>query len=388
MKYTKSQTDNDILHELKKRLDSEKSYEHVFSSMCTPPEEISRKIAAEFAEINLGDPGLFPKAVLLEKEVLDFFANLLHAPNSWTGTITSGGSESNLLGCWAARNWSRKIKGIKNGQILFPQSAHVSFEKAADLLDIEAKWLSLNEKNQVDIEQVKTSINKKTIGIVGIAGTTGTGACDDIKALSDIAIDQNLYLHVDAAFGGMIFPFLEEIGYTAPKFDFKLEGVNSITIDTHKIVGGLIPGGNIIFRSSEFSNTIAKTISYLSDSTTQQITVTGTRPGNVVISAWVLLKIYGRQFIVDRVKRSFEVTEYLISKLRENSNLQLAFQPTINIIGFKNNKISTKELVTKLKIKGWDLSIYSDWARIVVMPHVTKEMVDKISIDLEEILKE
>ncbi len=379
---------NTILKELKKRLAFEKSYSKVLSSMCTPPLEISRKISAEYAEINLGDPGLFPETKQMELEALNSIAEILQAPMGWTGSITSGGSESNLLGCWTARNWSKKTKGIKNGTLLLPESAHASFEKSIDILNLKSKWIPLTSENKLNLELLKEELNETTVGIVGIAGATGTGACDDIKALSEIAQDSNTYLHVDAAHGGMIFPYLKDIGREAPAFDFQLEGVCSITIDTHKIMGGLIPGGSIIYRSSEFSKTIAKGITYLSDSTTKQITITGTRPGNSVIALWVLLKYYGKEFMIDRVKKSFVLTDYTAEKLRGISSISLTFDPTINIIGFTNTKLSNENLVAKLKEFGWDLSIYSNWTRMVIMPHFSIEMIDKFIKDLENVLKE
>ena len=378
----------EILTKLKEKLSFEKAYSKVLSSMCTPPLDISRAIAAEYAEINLGDPGLFPETKKMELEVLEQIAQLLHAPLKWTGSITSGGSESNLLGCWVARNWSRKKKGIKNGTLLLPESAHASFEKSIDILNIKSKWIPLNSKNQIDLEILKEEIDETTIGIVGIAGTTGTGSCDDIRALSEITLENNTYLHVDAAHGGLIFPFLDQIGRVTPSFDFGLTGVKSITLDTHKIMGSLIPGGSIIYRSEEYSETIAKGISYLADSTTKQITITGTRPGNSVIASWVLFKYYGTDFLLERVRKSLELTDYLIKKMKEIPAINLSFDPIINIIGFTNDKMTNEELVSKLKKYGWDLSIFKKWARMVVMPHFSIEMIDKYLKDLKTILME
>ena len=372
---------------LEQLLQNEKSYDHVLSSMCTPPAELTRYIASQFAEINLGDPGLFPKTVELEKEVLKEIAQILNAPKAWVGSTTSGGSESNLIGCWAARNWSKELKGITNGKVLLPKSAHISFEKTVDILGLEIDWIPLTSNHQIDIEVVKEKIDSKTVALVGIAGTTGTGVCDDIPALSEIAVDNKIPLHVDAAHGGMILPFLNDIGMTSPSFGFENEGVTSITIDNHKILGSLIPGGNIIFRSLEYTSKIEKRISYLSDSQTRQITITGTRPGNSVIAAWVLLRYFSKEFIISRVKHSFELTKHLVEQLKEIPNLELIFDPTLNIIGFSTSKMTADKLVEKLRILGWDLSIYNHWVRIVVMPHFTKEMVDKFIIVLSKILE-
>ena len=377
---------NEIIEDLMVLLKDEDSFNQVLSSMCSPPPKIAREIAKIFAATNLGDPGLFPETVKLENEVLAHLADLLQAPSSWTGAITSGGSESNIIGCWAARNWSKVNRGIEKGKIIFPESAHISFEKAADLLNLESVWISLNENFQVDIEAVKEAIDYRTVGIVGIAGATGTGVCDDINALSDLAIEKNLYLHVDAAHGGTIYPYLKKLGHEVPIYGFENSGVKSITIDTHKILGSLIPGGSIIFRSEEITKTIVKSITYLSDSSTKQLTITGTRPGSSVIAAWVLLKKLGESYILERVKESFEVTKYLTQRLKELTKIRLVFEPSLNIIGFTCSQMTNEDLVKELLQKGWHLSIYSNWTRIVVMPHVTKEVIDKFINDLETIL--
>lgn len=372
-----------ILNIIKENLKNDYSYSQIFGSMCTPPDNFARKIASLYAETNLGDPGLFPSSVLMEKEVIQSIATILHAPETWKGTITSGGSEANLLGCWAARNWSRKIKGIKKGKLLLPKSAHVSFIKAADLLDLQIEWIPLNKSSQINIEVLSEKISKETIGVIGIAGSTGTGVCDDIKALSDLSEDHNFYLHVDAAHGGMIFPFLK------PKriFDFENKNVHSITIDSHKILGSLIPNGTIIFRSEEFSNTISKKINYLSGGPTEQLTITGTRPGSPILVTWAILKLLGKKYIKERVNKTIMTTNYLVEKLNNISQIEIAFKPTINIVGFRIKDTASDELVNKLREMNWQLSLYSDWARIVVMPHVTETLIDKFIEDVKLIIR-
>ncbi|MHA1213393.1 MAG: pyridoxal phosphate-dependent decarboxylase family protein, partial [Candidatus Heimdallarchaeota archaeon] len=241
--------------------------------------------------------------------------------------------------------------------------------------------------HQIDIEAVKEALDKNTIAIVGIAGATGTGVCDDIVALSEIALDNNLFLHVDAAHGGTIYPFFKDLGLDAPSFGFENEGVKSITIDTHKLLGSLIPGGSIIFRDESISDVISKGISYLSDATTRQFTITGTRPGNALISSWVLLKKLGRQYIIERTKYCLDLTKYLVDKVKEISELKLVFEPIINIVGFTSTSFTSNELADKLRLKGWQLSIYNDWIRIVVMPHVTLEMIDTFILDMKSIIR-
>ena len=91
--------------------------------------------------------------------------------------------------------------------------------------------------------------------------------------------------------------------------------------------------------------------------------------------------------MVEKVKKALENTRYLTQRLKEEPILELAFEPSINIVGFMNKVIPNVDLVKKLNKKGWHLSIYSNWIRIVVMPHVLKDMIDIFISDLQEQLK-
>ena len=151
-----------------------------------------------------------------------------------------------------ARNIGRtKIRG-GTPEVIIPTSAHASFDKAADLLGIRLVRVNLDQEYRVKPSEVKKAITDKTIAIVGIAGTTSLGTIDPIEELSEIALEKNLYLHIDAAFGGMVIPFLERLGYKLPKFDFRNQGVCSITIDPHKMGLAPIPAGGILFKDRTF----------------------------------------------------------------------------------------------------------------------------------------
>ena len=123
---------------------------------------------------------------------------------------------------------------ITDPEIIVPKSAHFSFKKAADMLCLKLNEAELDSSYRIDIKSVEELISKNTVAIVGVAGTTELGKIDPIEDLSNICLDNNIYLHVDAAFGGYSIPFLNEIGYELPKFDFGLRGVCSITIDPHR----------------------------------------------------------------------------------------------------------------------------------------------------------
>lgn len=236
---------NIVLKELESKLSKDLTYNSgkILGSMCTRPHPLVRRIYVRYLDRNLGDSGLFPAFTELERETTQMLGILLSNPRA-SGCIVTGGTEANTLALWAARKNAKK----KKGEVIVPISAHYSFDKAADLLGLKIVKVELNSKFQVDAEGVEKAINPNTIAIVGVAGTTGLGVVDPISKLSNIAAERGLYLHIDAAFGGFVLPFLKELGFDVPSFDFALPSVSSITIDPHKMGLAPIPSGGILFR--------------------------------------------------------------------------------------------------------------------------------------------
>ena len=110
----------------------------------------------------------------------------------------------------------------------------------------------MDKSFRVEPSSVTQLIGKNTVAIVASAGSAELGAIDPIASLSKLALDYRVYLHVDAAFGGLVIPFLKDLGYSAPDFDFHCEGVQSITVDPHKMGMSSIPAGGILFRDNSY----------------------------------------------------------------------------------------------------------------------------------------
>ena len=235
------------LKEFKKRDMTHRSGK-ILGSMCTCPHPVGLKAYQMFLESNLGDPGLFRAPKPWKMKSCSCLGDLL-GKRDIHGHIITGGTEANIMAMRAARNTFRlKNQKSQNPEIIVPKSAHFSFKKAADMLCLNLKEAELDSNYKVDICSVEELISEKTVAVVGVAGTTELGKVDPVEDLSNICLENDIYLHVDAAFGGYSIPFLNEIGYELPKFDFNLRGVCSITIDPHKMGLAPIPTGGILFQ--------------------------------------------------------------------------------------------------------------------------------------------
>ncbi len=370
----------DILKEARKK---DLKYEdgRILGSMCTVPHPVSLEVYRLFYETNMGDAALFKGTKELEKESIRMLGALLGNENA-CGFIVTGGTEANLTALWAAKSIKKSIKEDikKKSQVIVPQSAHFSFEKAADILGLEIVRARLNSDMTVDVRDIEKKVCKDTLALVGVAGSTEYGTIDDITAISDIALENDLYLHVDAAFGGFVIPFLEDVGYRSRPFDFSIKGVNSITIDPHKMGMAPIPSGGILFRDRSLIEYMKTSSPYLTEKT--QYTLSGTRSGAAVASTYAVLKLLGREGYIENLKRCMELTDYLYHEIKG-----LGFDtinPTMNILVFSHK--DHKDVLERLTEKGWIVSsTRRGEIRLVIMPHVTKDRADELLRDLETI---
>ena len=375
---------NVLFQKIKTRLQQDSTYRsgRILGSMCTEPHSFAKQVYMQFLEKNLGDPYLFPATAELEREVIQMFGSLLSNPNAY-GYIVSGGTEANILALWTARNLAKR----KKHEVILSVSSHFSFDKAADLLGLKLIKIELNNRFQVDIKAVEETITSNTVAIVGNVGTTDLGVVDPIPELSKIALANDIYLHIDAAFGGFVLPFLKNLGLPAPAFDFRFPGVHSITIDPHKMGLAPIPAGGILFRDTSIVEPIGMKVSYLAGGEANLATLVGTRSGASSIAVWALLMHLGRAGYEAVVKRCMKLTWALAEGVRQIDGVSLVTQPTINIVGIKSDGLDVQLITKELRKKGWAISFFPHHIRTVVMPHTKLSHVKAFLDDLREITK-
>jgi tyrosine decarboxylase/aspartate 1-decarboxylase len=388
-------SEREIFSYLENAKSEDTDYYRVLSSMCTHPHKIAIEANRLFIEANLGDLGLFAGAHKLEQEVVRMLGNLLNAPSidvssggscqsSVCGYLTTGGTESNIQAVRGMKNLvtagKKEFKGTPN--IVIPVSAHFSFDKVADMMGIEVRRASLDPEFRVDLVSVKKLINESTIGLVGIAGNTEFGQIDPIDKLSKIALENELFLHVDAAFGGFVIPFLEK----PQPFDFKVPGVTSVAIDPHKMGLSTIPSGALLFRSPSFLDSLKVSTPYLT--TKAQFTLTGTRSGASAAATCAVMKYLGYEGYRKNVQYCMELTSKMVAEARK-LGFEPLIEPVMNVIALK---VPNPDLVRERLLKrfGWNVSITRTprAIRLVLMPHNSLEDIELFLQDLKKVTAE
>ncbi len=350
----------------------------IINSMCTGPLPISLKAHMQFIESNLGNSGLYPGTMSLEKQVIEQLGRLMNGVDI-SGHIVNGGTESNIMALWIARNTTGKR------EVVFPESAHFSFTKACDLLDMTPIEVPLDDNFTIDLDKARRAINADTAIVIGMAGTTELGMIDPIEELASM-IPDGTFFHVDAAFGGFVIPFLKDLGHDVQAFDFQIPGVTSITLDPHKMGMATMPSGAFLTRNLEDADNIATSAPYLT--LLKQTTLSGTRCSAAVAGTYAAMRYMGRSGYRQIVKECMATTHYTASIAME-MGLELVTEPVMNVLGIRMPEGHRPvDVRAALKKRNWMVSVAvnPDCLRLVIMPHVKKENVEIMFRELGEVL--
>jgi tyrosine decarboxylase/aspartate 1-decarboxylase len=380
----------DILSTLRTRLAPDMSYSsgHILGAMTTQPHDFARTVFARYMEKNLGDPGLIPATRAIENELVQMLGSLL-GDGHIHGNLVSGGTEANIVAMLLAKKMAESVHGkLDSPEIVVPDSAHYSFDKAADLMGLTIRRARLNADYSLDLDHYKSLITDQTIALVGIAGTTALGFIDPLEDIGKIARKHGLYYHVDGAFGGLVFPFLKQLGHELPAFDLSVPEITSYTVDPHKAMG-IIPSGTILVRDRMLTE-MGYSIPYLAGGALKALTITGTRPGASALSFWALMQFLGMEGFKNITQECWDNTCYLNEEIDRMSGIRVAAPPQCNVVGLQltpESGLNLDKFDTELRKRGWALGIFRHWniARVVLMPHVKREHIDAFLTDIRTI---
>ena len=202
-------------------------------------------VAEQAARLYLHENALntkaFPSLGQIQSEVVGWTAGLLNGPDTTAGFLTSGGTESILCGVLAARERGEQERGIRHPEMVLPESAHAAFHKAAHLFGIKVHKTPVQADWTADVDAMADAVNGNTVLVVGSAPQYPQGVVDPIPDIAALAGRVGANCHVDACMGGFVLPFVEMLGRQVPPWDFRVEGVHSISADVHKL--GYAPKG-------------------------------------------------------------------------------------------------------------------------------------------------
>jgi len=322
----------------------------------------------EFSINNVGDPFTGTNYRLntmeFEREVVADFARYTEAPEGqWWGYVTSGGTEGNMYGLYVAREL------FPDGICYFSEDTHYSVAKVLRLQHTRNIMIKSQPDGQMDYADLRETlrIHRDVPPILFCnIGTTMKGAVDDVSLiralLEDLAIP-NAYIHADAALSGMILPFVE-----APQPWNFAAGADSISISGHKMLGAPVPCGVVIARKAHVDR-ISRSIEYIGALDT---TIAGSRSGLAPLMLWHRLRTLGEQGMREIVEGCLQRAEMAVQKLQSQGIPAWRHANSITVVFPR----PPKSMMEK-----WIIAPKKDIGHLIVMPHVTTEMLEEFIED-------
>ena len=369
----------------------------------------AQRIIAENLYRNFIDHAEYPISAEIEQRCIRMLADLYNAPGETTGARTQGSSEAIMLGALSLKwKWKKRreadSKPIDRPNLVFGGDVHVVWEKFCRYFDVEPRIVRLREdKYVIGPDDVEPHIDENTIGVAAVLGTTFTGHADDIAGINDLLLrikDErglDVPLHVDAASGGFVWPFL----YPDSEWDFRLDQVRSINVSGHKF-GLVYPGiGWLIFREeSDLAEDLVFYENYLGK-TDATFTLNFSTGASMVLAQYYNFVRLGHEGYTQVMNGMQQNAQALAQKLEESGNFELvgAGREQLPLVAFKlGGEKDYDEFDVSWQLsaeRGWMLPAYTmppDAEDVTIMRALVKEtlgraQVDRLADDIDQACK-
>jgi glutamate/tyrosine decarboxylase-like PLP-dependent enzyme len=270
------------------------------------------------------------------------------------GFMTSGGTESILMAVLAARERGRAERNVVAPEMVLPASAHAAFEKAAHYFGVKSVRVPVRADWRADVDAMVAAVNDSTVLLVGSAPQYPQGVIDPIEAIAAIASDRGISCHVDACMGGITLPFLERLGRDVDPWDFRVEGVTSISVDLHKF-GYTAKGASVIaHRTKE----LRRYQTFVTDNWLGGLYgssgVLGTKSGGAMAAAWAVMNHLGQDGYRHLAATARAATERLVCGIAAIEGLVLRAEPDATLLAFgTTSDLDAFAIADALWRRGW-----------------------------------
>ncbi len=359
------------------------------------------KIMSETMDKNMIDKTEYPQTAEIERRCVNMLAKLWNTQESGycTGVSTVGSSEACMLGGLAALfRWkeARRAEGKSTNKPNFVISSafQVVWEKFAHYWELEMRCVPISRDcPTLDAKKAIELCDENTFCIVPIQGVTMTGLNDNVREL-DMALDElnertgwGISIHVDAATGGFILPFLDP----EQQWDFRLKWVKSISTSGHKF-GLVYPGvGWVVWRDREcLPDNMVFNVNYLGENV-PTIAINFSRPASQILAQYYQFIRLGFEGYKRIQQNCMDVTNYLMEKI-QNIDIFKLYSPTTpnplfawELVESKNRMWTLYDLSERLNINGWQVPAYTlpdALEEIVVMRIVVRQGTSRDLADM------
>jgi glutamate/tyrosine decarboxylase-like PLP-dependent enzyme len=319
--------------------------------------EAAERAARLFLHENALNTNAFPSLRSIQSEVVSWTASLLHGPEA-AGFLTSGGTESILCAVLAARERAAAERGITEPEIVLAESAHAAFHKAAHIYQMAIRKAPVRDDWTADVDAMAELVGPNTVLVVGSAPQYPQGVQDDIPAIAALAASVDANCHVDACMGGFVLPFVEMLGRPVAPWDFRVDGVSTISADIHKL--GYAPKGvSVILHRTKRSR---KYQTFVFDDWLGGFyaspNLQGSRSGLPMACAWAVMQHLGVEGYVELTRQTLASADRLRAGIATIDGIRVLGDGAFHLIALAADPAFTPEidvfaLGDALLEKGW-----------------------------------
>lgn len=369
-------------------------------------DDYANKLYSETFDKNMIDKDEYPQTAQIEQNCWHILADLWNSPDprGTIGTSTVGSSEACMLGGLALKRlWQHKRrsegKPTDKPNLVMSSAVQVCWEKFCNYFDIEPRLVPITEEHKcLDGFELEKYVDENTIGVVAIMGVTYTGMYEPVKQIA-AKLDEiqsstglDIAIHVDAASGGMIAPFIQQ----ELEWDFRLERVHSISTSGHKY-GLVYPGlGWVVWRERQWlPEDLIFYVSYLGGDM-PTFALNFSRPGAQVVLQFYLFLRLGRDGYAKVQQASQDVALHLSGGIAQMGPFELWNDGSdIPVFAWRlkqgyTDKWNLYDLAERLRTKGWLVPAYPmpdnlanlTVERIVVRNGLSMDLADSLLNDI------
>lgn len=355
-------------------------------------EDMLAEVWKNFMHTNALNPMLYSSLRKFETEVVSMSCSMMHGDINTTGSLTSGGTESCLMAIKAYRDRARKLcPHIQKPNMIAGITIHPAFEKAAHYFDVTIIHVPTTANYRVDVAAVERAINADTILLIGSAPQYAHGVIDPIEELSALALKKGLPLHVDACFGGFMLPWLEKLGEKIPRWDFRVEGVTSISADIHKYGYSSKGASVILYRNEELRSYQYFAYSEWPGGLFASPSMAGSRPGGMIAAAWAAMVCMGQDGYMKIAKDILDTTKKVKAAVEKIEGIKILAPSDSSAIaiGSDDPNISILAVADQMEENGgWKIERNQnpDSLHMSILPQHSR-VVDQLIVDLEDAVK-
>ncbi|MEQ6900228.1 aminotransferase class V-fold PLP-dependent enzyme [Nocardioides sp. YIM 152588] len=328
---------------------------YVYDAGLADVDALAREAVAAFAGSNGLDPTAFPSLLAMENELVGFAADLVDAPETAAGTLTSGGTESCMLSVQAARDGRPDLAAAgTRASIVVPDTVHAAFHKAAHYFDMEVRVVATRADHRADPAAMAAACDDTTVLVVVSAPSYAHGVIDPVTEIAADAAARGIRCHVDACIGGWVLPFKARLGREVAPWTFAVEGVTSISMDLHKY--GYAPKGAsvLLHRTPALRRPQYFAHADWPGYTMLNATLQSTRSGGPVAGAWTTVKALGVDGYLELTRAALEATDRIIAGVGGIDGLTVIGEPESTLVAMvADDDLDVYTVADEMTERGW-----------------------------------